>query len=274
MDNTITEVVHVDNPAAWHPDPTGAHEYRWWDGSRWTEHVADGGQASVDPLAGGPGSDRSEEAASGTSPEGEAMDGSAAGSTAAAATEGEPSSGASPWQQPEAAGPGTTAPQPERTWQTGAPAAGGGYPQQGAAPGYDPYPGGQQPASWSQPAAQATSTGTNGIAIAALVIGILSLLIAWVPFLGLLGGVGGVLALILGFVGRSKAKDPSTGGNGAAITGIVTGILALVLSIVVTVGVFALGGTFFSSFTDCIEAGGSEAECQEELERDLLRRFG
>src|SRR3546814_19344341 len=36
--------------AAWHPDPTGKHELRYWDGSQWTEHVSDGGNVSADPL--------------------------------------------------------------------------------------------------------------------------------------------------------------------------------------------------------------------------------
>lgn len=36
--------------AAWHPDPTGQHELRYWDGSQWTEHVSDGGVVSTDPL--------------------------------------------------------------------------------------------------------------------------------------------------------------------------------------------------------------------------------
>jgi len=37
-------------PAAWAPDPGKAHELRWWDGVRWTEHVSDNGQQSIDPL--------------------------------------------------------------------------------------------------------------------------------------------------------------------------------------------------------------------------------
>jgi uncharacterized protein YxjI len=37
------------NPAAWHPDPFGRFESRYWDGERWTEHVSRGGQALVDP---------------------------------------------------------------------------------------------------------------------------------------------------------------------------------------------------------------------------------
>ncbi len=32
----------------WHPDPTGRHQYREWNGSRWTEHVSDYGRASID----------------------------------------------------------------------------------------------------------------------------------------------------------------------------------------------------------------------------------
>jgi hypothetical protein len=44
----------VSSPAAWHPDPSGAHEHRYWDGERWTEHVADGGVAAIDPLPAAP----------------------------------------------------------------------------------------------------------------------------------------------------------------------------------------------------------------------------
>ena len=36
----------------WLPDPTKRHEYRYWDGQRWTEHVSDQGVAAVDALTG------------------------------------------------------------------------------------------------------------------------------------------------------------------------------------------------------------------------------
>ncbi|HUY66846.1 MAG TPA: DUF2510 domain-containing protein [Acidimicrobiales bacterium] len=29
-------------PPGWHPDPSGSHQLRWWDGTRWTEHAWDG----------------------------------------------------------------------------------------------------------------------------------------------------------------------------------------------------------------------------------------
>lgn len=39
-------------PFGWYPDPSGRHEQRYWDGTRWTEHVRDGGQDSTEVLPG------------------------------------------------------------------------------------------------------------------------------------------------------------------------------------------------------------------------------
>lgn len=36
--------------ADWHPDPTGRHELRYWDGNQWTEHVSDQGVQSTSPM--------------------------------------------------------------------------------------------------------------------------------------------------------------------------------------------------------------------------------
>jgi hypothetical protein len=37
-------------PAAWHPDPTARHQFRYWDGNGWTSHVSDNGVATTDVL--------------------------------------------------------------------------------------------------------------------------------------------------------------------------------------------------------------------------------
>jgi hypothetical protein len=37
--------------SSWEPDPTGRHQYRWWDGEEWTDQVADDGIQSVDPVS-------------------------------------------------------------------------------------------------------------------------------------------------------------------------------------------------------------------------------
>ena len=45
---------HLDRPAMfpadWYPDPVGRHQYRFYDGLRWTDHVADDGRVQHDPL--------------------------------------------------------------------------------------------------------------------------------------------------------------------------------------------------------------------------------
>ena len=40
----------ADTPADWHTDPTGRHEFRYWNGSAWTDHVSDRGVATTDPI--------------------------------------------------------------------------------------------------------------------------------------------------------------------------------------------------------------------------------
>ena len=37
--------------SSWEPDPTGRHQYRWWDGERWTDQVANDGVQTVDPVS-------------------------------------------------------------------------------------------------------------------------------------------------------------------------------------------------------------------------------
>jgi hypothetical protein len=36
--------------AMWAEDPSGGHQYRWWNGTAWTDYVADNGQQTQDPL--------------------------------------------------------------------------------------------------------------------------------------------------------------------------------------------------------------------------------
>jgi len=48
--------------SGWQRDPTARHEYRYWDGNRWTDDVSDRGVTSTDPMppggpGGGPGAD-------------------------------------------------------------------------------------------------------------------------------------------------------------------------------------------------------------------------
>lgn len=68
----------------------------------------------------------------------------------------------------------------------------------------------------------------NGIALAGMVCGIVSLVIGWVPFVGLLGLVAAIVGLILSIPGLARAKQ--TGERRSfAIAGIVTSSIGLVV---------------------------------------------
>ncbi len=41
--------------AGWHPDPAGRHQFRWWDGARWSDRVCGGNVVGDDPLPGAAG---------------------------------------------------------------------------------------------------------------------------------------------------------------------------------------------------------------------------
>ena len=255
----------MDSPAAWQPDPTGKHEYRWWDGQRWTEHVADAGQASVDPM---PADSPAPAQPADSSPPPASEQPGAAGTPADA---GSMESGGG---QPAGGGP---QPGEQQAWGGQQP---GQYQQQ---PAQQPAWGAQQPGqagAWPQSGAQPPSGGgTDGFAIAALIFGILSLLVSWIPFVGLLGLFGGLIALVLGFVGRSRIKRRGGSGGGAAIAGIITGILAILVSLAVTIGTLFFfrsveGGLgTFADFAECVEEIGDPEECERILEEGLPRWF-
>jgi hypothetical protein len=58
-----------DNPPGWQADPTGKHDHRYWDGSQWTENVADAGVASIDAYEPMAAEARADEPAAITEPE-------------------------------------------------------------------------------------------------------------------------------------------------------------------------------------------------------------
>jgi len=75
------------------------------------------------------------------------------------------------------------------------------------------------PASAPAPARAATGERTSGMAIAALIMGILGL-IAFGPL--------AILAIIFGAIGIGQAnKDPNVKGKGMAVAGLVLGIIAV-----------------------------------------------
>lgn len=82
-----------------------------------------------------------------------------------------------------------------------------------------------QPAAQANAAAITPSSSTNGFAIASLVLGIISILVSLVWFMGLVP----ILGIIFGILGLSKKYEGKN--KGMAIAGLVMSIIGIVLMI-------------------------------------------
>lgn len=87
-----------------------------------------------------------------------------------------------------------------------------------------------------QPYAPAQMPGTrparNGLGISALVLGVIGAVSGLIPFFFWLAGILGVIALILGLVGRGRAKRGEATNKGMATFGAVLGLISLILAVV------------------------------------------
>lgn len=101
-------------------------------------------------------------------------------------------------------------------------------PQPGyGAPGGYPPPGGYQ-GGYAAPQ-------SNGLAIAALILGIIALLGSLVPIVGWFMWPFALAAIGLGLAGMSRAGKIDGTGKGMALGGLITGVLAVVAAIAWTV---------------------------------------
>jgi hypothetical protein len=147
-------------------------------------------------------------------------------------------------------------------------APGGGYPPQ-VPQQFQPQP--------QQPPAQKG----NGLAVAALVLGIIALVFCWIPFLNVLSIVLGVIGLGLGVPGLIGTLRGRRSGKGVAITGVVLSAVAIIAAIAISAAVTvavddALSGTKVSGSTgdDNSSAGGSGSGGDETGSDDGVYAFG
>ena len=71
---------------------------------------------------------------------------------------------------------------------------------------------------------------TNGLSIGGMVVGIISLLVSFIPCVGVFGGLLAVVGLILSFIGFRSAKDAG-GPTTMAIVGMALSGLAIIIAI-------------------------------------------
>lgn len=99
-----------------------------------------------------------------------------------------------------------------------------------------------------QPVSVQQKQGTNGMAVASFV---LSLLWIW--------GLGSLLAVIFGAIGRKQTNESGQGGSGLATAGLIIGIVGLVGAVVVTIVVVAAGSAA-DTYSQCMSQATTLAQ--------------
>ena len=123
--------------------------------------------------------------------------------------------------------------------------------------------------------APSSAQPANGLAVAALVLGVASLVAAVSFVLFPLALPAGLLAVILGGIAVSRGRTRGVTSQGQAIAGIVCGVLALIVAIVFAVrfGTFVANNTsVFTSFDNCIAKAGDRsavANCIAQFANDV-----
>ncbi len=147
----------------------------------------------------------------------------------------------------------------------------------------NPYGSGQNPGGYPPPPPQPyagyppppPNPPKNGLGLAALVVAIVGLVLCW----SVVGGViAGVVAVILGFLGRGRVKRGEADNGGIAIAGIVLGFLSIVVGLVfiaIWVGVFNVvgGGDFVSCMRDAGSDSAAQQKCADQFQRNVENRL-
>jgi membrane-bound ClpP family serine protease len=140
-------------------------------------------------------------------------------------------------------------------------------PTQPIPPGGAGYGGGYYPARPRR----------NGMGTAALILGILALVLVVLILFAPLGAFLGLLAVIFGIVGMVRAGRGEADNRGQAITGLVTGAVALVIGLILAISIgtfFAANVNEFRRFGRCMQNASGQAErdaCARQLSNDLER---
>lgn len=100
-------------------------------------------------------------------------------------------------------------------------------------------PGTPEPQQMSAPQ---QPSGSNGLAIAGMVLGIVALVLFCVWYISLPAAVVG---LILSVMARKKAKETGVGG-GMAMTGLVLSVIALAIALLIMILALAFGAAVMS----------------------------
>ena len=173
-----------------------------------------------------------------------------------------PSAGGPPYPYPYS--PGPYSPGPYRPDSYGP----GPYP-----PG--PYPGAYPPAPYGDYYQGPPPAPKNGLGVAALVVAIIALIGSF----SVVGGILlGIVAVILGFIARGRAKSGEATNGGVALAGIILGVVSIIAGlafIAIWVSLFKEVGA--TDYFDCLEQAGQDRsavqQCSDEFRQSVSERL-
>ena len=111
----------------------------------------------------------------------------------------------------------------------------------------------------------------NGLGTAALILAIIGLVLCWTVAGGI---VLGIVAVILGFIGRSRVKRGEANNGGIALAGIILGALSLVAGIafiVIYVAMFNWLG--IDEYANCLDKAGQDPAARHQCEDQFRHRL-
>ncbi|MFC8125701.1 DUF4190 domain-containing protein [Streptomyces sp. NPDC057302] len=123
---------------------------------------------------------------------------------------------------------------------------------------------------YAQPPEHSGMRPSNGMAITALVLGILAILLFW-TVIG--GALLGLLAVIFGIIGARKARGGRAPYGKMSIVGAVLGGLGLIASgVIIAIGASILNSDEYKNFDDCVKHADTQSErdaCAKDFDREV-----
>jgi hypothetical protein len=136
------------------------------------------------------------------------------------------------------------------------------------------YPGGFPPPLYGEYSALPPAAPKNGLGTAALVVAIVGLLSCWT----VIGGVVlGITAIVLGIIGRGRAKKGEATNGGVATGGIVLGAVSIVAGLAFIAIYATLGWAMFQDvgggdYIDCVNRAGSDETAIQDCANEFTQR--
>jgi hypothetical protein len=146
-----------------------------------------------------------------------------------------------------------------------------GNPQNG---GSNPPPGGygQNPAGLGPGYSVPLTRPRNGFGIAALVLGLLALVLSWT----IIGGiVFGITALIFGLLGWARVKRGEATNGGLSVAGVILGLIGLLIAIGLIVFVVSiLNSPAGQNYRQCLQQSDGDPAKIQQCSSEFSRQVG